>query len=734
MLKKYLLKYLLNATIISTTVATGLSLSACDSFDSLFSERNADAFDKAGKNVIEGKGTPIEQPELPPEKPAQKKPNSPYALMEKEFLNTELGLYSIDPKKMQTSTYDTLAENLNLAYQSGINNTFGLGIYEQQGRESWSYFGAGHGCKDSFGEPALCFYATGGTRGGIGQQKKYGFCGSKFGTGRDAVANPGDKICRDYNKQGQRVKTPWSSFNWWSGVGNNYNFVLDHFENANEHPVNRFCFEMEWPVNRLTLDASHRNTNITSDPERSQIVNINKAHKNMQAMRFEFGTYTAPRTNAQGGTIDDEIGGSYQGGGSHYYHKPSAYGSYTLDKIYMLNDRSFVACAPEIPINVRAGMRPSYAANPLTTFGGENEQGLTNALNYWNNLTRLYVRWSSNQKSLAHYPFNLVFRRFFMLYEPNDVFLMQDRGKVLSTRFAAQGDTAVHPVTLYNFAPDDRTYRLFINMGGIQPQTQLSKRFYLVEDKNNNGKEDDGEPKLTPYGKITLKANTHLNLLAIHKVDNFGKPYSATFYRHGRAMIQGSFSFQEVSRLRNTGFVIRTWQKRPQEVISDAYKKTWAKISRYPSSRIYLSADDVSAGKNFRLTLISRPEDKNKDESKRINVSVDFNYTAKSSDHAKDVLDALVKQVLAKLTASKNPEEDNLVIERDGKSVAVINTNIYGRYFQIQAISGFEQLEPLAGDWYKYREFNNEGPKNSPYLLRNTTDFKRAIEAYDQRR
>lgn len=468
--------------------------------------------------------------------------DSRYKTMLNDFLH-------VNPTNFSEIDLGTMSKSSLTSFMNGPSDTIGFRLDELTGAEKWYSYGAKHLCTNSQGKEAACWYSTGGSLGGIFQGNP---CGSPTGNNYTIASTDPSILCPGTVK--------WSSMNYWLNAYDNTDYVDDAFPGAHNMPLNRLCVEMEMPNTGLVL----KNAQIAKRPELSQFVNRSIVNPNYQNMSFEWGTYTSPRTDANGKTTNAELGESYQPGGSHFYHKPTAYGAYPADRIFALDKDTFVACIGNIPTGVRSGERPTYAANPLLTLGGDDANGITNAFSYLKYLTRIYFRFASTydaskgEDTSATYPFDIKINKFWMMYENNDIFAM-NHGSVLGQDIVKQGQSAYYPFTLYNFAPQDRTYRLFIAMGGAQPLSSPFAGISLIEDLNNNGKIDAGEPVINPYDTITFKANTNYHFIIKHSVD-FTNSYYGVLTAHNRKFAQASLSFIELNRLRSASYAIRTWE------------------------------------------------------------------------------------------------------------------------------------------------------------------------------
>ena len=127
------------------------------------------------------------------------------------------------------------------------------------------------------------------------------------------------------------------------------------------------------------------------DPTLPVVANQDDVPTNLKGLTFHWGTYTAPFFSDYG-TLDEERGGTFHRGGSHFYHNTTLAGTpgyYHFDKAYAINSNTYMACLVPAPVGVRAESRPPFYLNPLMTIAGENADGLTNGYEYVPYLTRI---------------------------------------------------------------------------------------------------------------------------------------------------------------------------------------------------------------------------------------------------------------------------------------------------------------------------------------------------------
>jgi hypothetical protein len=498
--------------------------------------------------------------------------NSRYTDLRSDFLNIDPNLFfEIDISGMTPAERDSFI-------QGSAESELTLRETDSPNSQNLSQFGATHSCKNDFGDDAVCWYATGGSKGTWAN----GACGQPIeGDYATAVATD-SKHCGS-NEQ-------WSGIRFWLGAKSRTKFLIDNFPGASDKPVNRLCVEWTLPdQNKMDMDYRNIGTGATSlpsgsalllheaRPEFSQLVNHSGSAPHLRDIMFEWGTYTSPRLDDQGTTISPEEGGTYQPGGSHFYHKYTAYSTVPPDQSYAVDSNTHVMCMGNIPSSTRSSMRPVYISNPLLTLGGEDENGNSTAPSYMNHLTRVYFDFLAGVAKV-NYPFNITLNKIWMMYEENDIFLADIGGGTLGVDVVAQGDSASYPIILFNNANTDRTYRLFMAMGDSQHRYKDSDDFQLFIDSNAN-KELDGEElsSLIPANTtFTVPANTSQLYILVHtpSVTSGGE-------RHGKKYHQGTISFVEEGRLRSASYAVRTWEATTSDDIAN--KAQWISDTQYPT-------------------------------------------------------------------------------------------------------------------------------------------------------
>ena len=463
--------------------------------------------------------------------------NPIYDQMKTEFLN-------VDPQYFSEIVFSDHATDARQDFISTGENLAEARMGEG-GFKGWWTYGGSYWCQnETHGSMSLCRYMTGGSAG-----NNKPICGSSVENSYQVALDHPERICS---------ANQWaagSGVRLWVGAGDNKNFILPFFKKLAEGPANRLCFEVELPKDRLRYVPGTSATN-GGDPAKAQLVNPAVAHANLSWVKIHIGTYTSPYlSDSYPYTSDEETGGTYQGGGSHFYHNPSSYERYPLDKAYALNENTIVACFSPAPSGVRSGMRPPYYYNPLMTIAGDNSVGESNAYAYFPHMSRLYFDIISTE---SMHPLSVKHNKIFALYEKNDIQALSGQGSVLGVEMIEDGQEAVHPFTIYNSASEDRTYRVFMMAGGNLAMNAPSSHFVVYLDENGNKKLDSGETnELQPGGTLVLKANTDISLLAVHK-PNWTSGYQV-LERYGRKFAPAGITLQEVGRLRMTSYATRTW-------------------------------------------------------------------------------------------------------------------------------------------------------------------------------
>ena len=484
-----------------------------------------------------------------------------YDSMKMEFLD-------IDPQYFDEVVFSDHRDDTSQDFLGNSGNNVTESKINEGGFKGWQRFGGNYWCdNETHGTTSLCRYMTGGSPGNNQQT-----CGTSVNNDYQTALDNPDHLC----SPGQWA--PNSGSRLWVGASDNRTFILPFFQKVAEGPANRLCFEIELPEGRLRYSPGG-NTSDNGDPGKAQVVNQGTLHENLEWTRFELGTYTSPYFSDQYPyTPDEEVGGTFQGGGTHFYHKPSSYGRYPLDKAYALNQNTIVMCFATAPSGVRSGMRPPYSYNPLMTVVGENGEGLTDAYSYVPYLARVYFDLLPGGAD-AQYPLTVKYNKVFAVYEQNDIQALGKDGAVLGVDMVEDGNPGLHPFTIYNSAAEDRSYRVIMMASGNLAMTSPSNHFRLYVDDNGNEQLDaDETTELAPNQVVTLPAGEDLHLVAVQR-PSWGSPYH-TKERYGRQFAPAGITFQEVGRLRMTSYAVRTWLGTAQEV---AQKETLLAQMVYPS-------------------------------------------------------------------------------------------------------------------------------------------------------
>jgi hypothetical protein len=499
--------------------------------------------------------------------------NSRYTDLRSDFLNINPNLFfEIDIAGMTPAERDSFI-------QGSAESELTIKETDSPDSQNLSQYGAAHSCINDFGDDAVCWYATGGSKGNFSN----GACGQPIeGDYTTAEATTG-KHCGS--------NEVWSGIRMWLGAQSRTNFLVDNFPGASDNPVNRLCVEWTLPGQaNMDMDYNNRGDGATSlpsggtlllheaRPEYSQLVNHSGSAPHLRDILYEWGTYTSPRLDDQGATISPEEGRTYQLGGSHFYHKYTAYFTVPPDRSYAVDSNTHVMCMGNIPSSTRSGMRPVYIANPLLTLGGEDENGISTAPSYMNHLTRVYFDLGLGVAKV-NYPFNMTLNKIWMMYEENDIFLADRDGGTLGVDLVTQGDSAVYPIILFNNAITDRTYRLFMAMGDRQHRYKDSDDFQLFIDSNANKVLDEEElsSTLIPANSIfSVPAKSSQHYILVHTPN-----FTSGGERHGKKYHQGTISFVEEGRLRSASYAVRTWEATTSDDIAN--KSQWISNTQYPS-------------------------------------------------------------------------------------------------------------------------------------------------------
>lgn len=535
--------------------------------------------------------------------------NSRYDALKSDFLNINPSYFSeIDISNMNSA---------EMAFFLGGKSTDSpLLLEEKTGGVSGiqNIFGANYACENSYGQNAACWYNTGGTEGvkHKASDNIHNDCG--FSAGNDIT-----EAMTNTSLHCTNADTPWSGYRFWLGTGNSKEFLVQQFPGGDTIPVNRFCAEVEFPEpTKLFLAYSDTRSDIVTYPHLSQLVNPSIAGEHLRNIMWEWGSYTSTKTTAEGTTRDQEIGSLYQQGGSHFYHKQTFANRPPADRIFAIDNNTLVACMSEIPTGVRTGMGDSYASNPFLTLGGHDSEGITNAANYLNYLTRVYWQVELDPNSLANYPLQIKINKIWAMYEENEILALGDGGKTLGVDMVTTGGTAYYPFTLWNDATDERTYRIFMASGSNTiyknaAQTETRDRTFKVYiDANNNKTLDDDElpSALLPNDLITLQPNINTSFIIEHRPD-FSR-FNDNKKLYDKRYFHGSISFIEDGRLRSTGYAVRTWEGSSADIAS---KEQFFEQSKYASADSdWAVYHDFNLGKNVESNphlLRNTPDFKN---------------------------------------------------------------------------------------------------------------------------
>ena len=489
--------------------------------------------------------------------------NAPnYEKLRSNFLNIDSSYYG---EIVLNDYYDDIQQDFPKTYGQNVAE---LKIKEG-GYKGWYTFGGTHWAKNSaHGTWSLSRFCTGGSPG-----NNLDSCGSSVDNSYDKAISCTSCWCDT---------SQWKSFSGarlWIGAGSNRTFIQPLFESMKDKPANRLCVEFELPEDRLKIEPLGSNRD-DGDTARMQLANFEDSHDNLDWLRYEFGTYTT-LYHDETSTSDEETGGSFQGGGSHYYHKPARYKRYPMDKAFAITPNTFLACMSDAPTGVRSGMRPSYAYNPLmTVVAGKDKDGYTNAYSYMPHLGRIYFDITSGG-TLAKFPLEVKYNKLVMLYEHNDIMAIDCDKGVLGVDMVEEGDSAVYAFTVYNNAPEDRTYRIFMmaakSSGGTMQMDAPGDHFRIFLDENGNGEKDENEvTEIKPTKTITFTAKTDYHFIIQHNPLNalVGKQ------RYGFSFGHAGVTFQELNRMRLASYAVRTFIGSTSEV---ANKQALLDTMIYPS-------------------------------------------------------------------------------------------------------------------------------------------------------
>jgi hypothetical protein len=198
------------------------------------------------------------------------------------------------------------------------------------------------------------------------------------------------------------------------------------------------------------------------------------------------------------------------------------------------------------------------------------------------------------------------YNKVWVMYERNDIQALGGKGSVLGVDMVTRGEAAIHPLTIFNHAPEARTYRVTVMAGGNLAMDSLNDTLRIYVDANANGVRDSGEDtQLVPAATVTLPPNTDLDLLVVHQ-PNWESGYE-TNERHGRRFAPAGITLQEIGRMRMTSYAMRTWLGTAGEV---ARKKDVLRELRYPSAdSIYKTEAAWNQDKPHNTRLIRNTPD-----------------------------------------------------------------------------------------------------------------------------
>ena len=112
--------------------------------------------------------------------------------------------------------------------------------------------------------------------------------------------------------------------------------------------VNRIAFEVELDPERFRSSPNSPGVGNGGDPGRLSLVHPEVSHDNLDWIRFTPGTYTSPYYTDTG-TMDEELEGTFQREGTHFYHKESSCERYPNHRTYAINENTFFAVYNSAP-------------------------------------------------------------------------------------------------------------------------------------------------------------------------------------------------------------------------------------------------------------------------------------------------------------------------------------------------------------------------------------------------
>lgn len=482
---------------------------------------------------------PAPEPEPPTDPDPEPEPEPPpvvsdsdlfgdaYADMRREFLALEPG-YTLELRPGE-GTVQAAADD------------YGIVPYWGQPHRQRAY-GYQHGCRNSMGVDSYCMTIV-----------RSAARLADWPCGRDPVPPETYATCPECACT--EPLTP-AYATWWVNATNNHTLLgpllqMDdprvHGADVRNGPLNRLCAEVEVDPQPFATDKSEARSADT-------LVNPEDTHSSLRSLQVGMGTYTSP-AHGESYVPDEEVGSTIQGGGSHWYHQWSGYDTRPTQRTYAVTPTVFLGCINDAPIAVRSGSGWPYFSNPLATVVGDREDGQIDALSYIAHITRLYQMLSLSQ---AVHPYTVRLSRLVLAYERDDVRLLSGRGSMMSVAMSS-GGPVVFPVTLYNWAPEPRTYDVTLMAWGHLPRRGDYPPFRVWWDRDASGTVTAGDTQLLGEAQITIPADTDVPLLAVLEP-------SWQWERYGRRVTQVHLRLQEVDRLRGTSHTFRIWEGTAEDV------------------------------------------------------------------------------------------------------------------------------------------------------------------------
>lgn len=460
------------------------------------------------------------------------------------------------------------------------------------GTSGWWTYGANYWCNSSLhNKPALCRLSTGGSAENLAP-----ICGSSVNNDYQTAISDTSKWCHS------ATPVDWSGSRLWIGLtGIRTTFLSDSMFHFKNKPMNRLCFEVELPASRLAYSYRSNGGTVEND-NYLQLVNPSAAHPNLKWSSFLLGTYTSVYKSENIGVRDSpEEGQTFHGGGMHFYHQPSNYGSHPLTKTFAVAESTIVMCFTPTPSGGRTDSKPNYWANPLMSVVPNDSRGQTLAPEYFNYVTRAYLDVGGGAK--VTYPITIKFNKVFALYEHNEIFAMDKTGGIMGVDIVKDSTSAYYPFVVYNWAKSDRMYKPTLIMGdlpyGVPTGRETYPLYRVYIDDNKNGILDANETtQIISTVPFLLKANTNLHLIIKH-TPKWSDGYNVRI-KYDRKLFQAFFTIQEVGRLRMASFGVRTWLGTESELLKkDSILKA---IAYPPNSDMLLNAQwNQEKPNNYRL-------------------------------------------------------------------------------------------------------------------------------------